>query len=303
MLVLILLAPLAAWSQTPATAPSAACGWAPGVYTLGQPVVLEISLPADGPSYFLTGLPAAGEEWGAARLRSVKTVEPSSYPGQIQVSAELQVFAVGDVTLPARFVSVNTASAVKTFTIAPPAIKIQRMLQEGAAPPPPAGLLPLPAPFPWGWVIAGVVLLFAALSLAIWLVRRRARPAALPPPPRILDPDAWIRGEVERLLSSAQDASARYAALSKVLREYLEIKTGLPFPDWTTSEARGAAFSLRRFEGEPSLALVWALSLCDQVKFAKYHPTPEEEAAIRPRIAAVIEAAMSKEALASGEAA
>lgn len=302
MLVLLLLAPLAAWPQTPSSEMKASCNWTPGVYTLGQPVILEILLPAESSSYFLTGLPAVGEEWGAARLRSITATPPSSYPGEIQVKAEMQIFAVGDVTLPPRLVAVNTASAAKTFTAAPPPLKIQAMLKEGEAPPPPAGLLSLPEPFPWGFVLLGIVLLVAALSLVFWLVRRRARPAALPPPPRVLDPDAWIRGEIERLLASTGDATARYSAISRVLREYLEIKTGLPFPDWTTSEAKRASLEMPRFEGEPGIALGWVLSLCDQVKFAKYIPSAEEEAALRPKATAIIEAAMRQEA-ASVEAA
>ncbi len=291
-------------AQAPAAAPSAACSWTPGVYTLGQPVVLEISLPVDNPSFFLTGLPAAGEEWGPAILRSIKTSGPSSFPGDALVKAELQVFAVGDVTLPARLISVNTSSAAKTFSAAPPPVKIQRMLKEGAAPPPPAGLLALPAPFPWNWVVLGALLLAAAVILSVWLIRRRkTRPTALPAPPRVLDPDAWIRAEVERLLGSAGDATARYAALSKVLRDYLEIKTGLPFPDWTTYEAKRAAGDMPKFSGEPALAVGSFLSLCDQVKFAKYVPAKEEEASLRPKIAAIIEAAMKKDEERTGEAA
>lgn len=295
LLAMISLAPLVALPQAPAATPAASCSWTPGVYTLGQPVILKIALPAESSSYFLTGLPAVGDEWGPARLSSITTTQPSSFPGEIQVKAEMQIFGVGDVTLPPRLIAVNTASAAKTFAAAPPPIKIQAMLKEGAAPPPPAGLLSLPEPFPWGFVLLGVVLLIAVLSLVFWLVRRRARPAALPPPPRILDPDAWIRSEVERLLASTGDATARYSAISRVLREYLEIKTELPFPDWTTSEARRASLDMPRFEGEPGIALGWVLSLCDQVKFAKYIPAAEEEAALRPKATAIIEAAMREE--------
>ncbi len=161
------VAPAAALAQSPAPAPSAECSWTPGVYTLGQPIVLEIYLPVDNSSFFLTGLPAAGEQWGAAILRSVTTTPPSSFPGEAKVKAELQLFAVGDVTLPARLISVNTASAAKTFSAAPPPIKIQRLLKEGAAPPPPAGLLPLPAPFPWNWVLFGVLLFSCVIFLAL----------------------------------------------------------------------------------------------------------------------------------------
>jgi hypothetical protein len=273
-----------------ATVAQAECRWAPGVYKLGEPVPLAILLPLDASDFFLTGLPAVGSEWASGRVREVKQEKPPSYPGTLEITLTVQLFAVGEVALPPVLVSVNTAEGAKTYQAEPPPVKIQPSLEEKADAPPPAQVLPFPAPGPWGWVIAGMVLCAALAAGAAWLLKRLRKGPALPPAPQVADPDAWIRREVERLLAGGVEPAFRYGALSRSLREYLEIKTGLPFPDWTTAEIRLGLDPVRRLDGEPGRGLVQVLALCDQVKFARYAPPADEEALVRPRVATLLEA-------------
>jgi len=302
---LVALLALSLPAQTPAPSPvaNAECRWAPGLYKLGEPVPLEIRLPLDTADFFLTGLPTTGTEWAAGRVRAVSQEKPGSFPGTLAVTVSVQLFAVGEVTLPPILVSVNTGGGARTYQVAPPAVKIQATLEANAPAPPPAQVLPFPAPGPWGWVIGGLVLLAALAALGAWLLKKARRGPLLPPAPQVADPDAWIRREVERLLAGGVDPAFRYGALSRSLREYLGIKTGLPFPDWTTAEIRHGLDPVPRLSGDTGNGLVQVLALCDQVKFARYVPAPEDEAHVRPRVAAVLAALSRPEPAASGEAA
>lgn len=295
-----LLLPLAAAAQQ---APTAECRWAPGVHTLGQPVELEVRLPVQESDFFLTGLPKAGTDWGAARVREVSQTPPPGFPGTATVTLTVQLFAVGEVSLPTFLVAVNTGGGARAFEATPPPVAVKATLEEGAAAPPPAQVLPFPEPFPWSWVIGGLLALAALGAAGAWLLKKARVGPVLPPPPQVADPDAWIRAEVARLLSGGVEPAFRYGALSRSLREYLQIKTELPFPDWTTAEIRRNLGGVGRLEGEAGLGLLQTFALCDQVKFARHLPSPEEEAQVRPRVEAALAALRRPEPKAAGEAA
>lgn len=297
---LLLLAPWAASAQQP---PPAECRWAPGVYTLGQPVELEVLLPVREADFFLTGLPKAGAEWGPARVREISQRPPAGAAGTLTVTLTVQPFTVGEMQLPAILVAVNTASGASPFEVSPPPLPVKATLEEGAAAPPPAQVLAFPEPFPWGWIIGGLLAVTALAAAGAWFLKKARVGPTLPPPPQVADPDAWIRAEVARLLAGGVEPAFRYGALSRALREYLQIKTELPFPDWTTAEIRRNLSQVRRLEGETGLGLLHTFALCDQVKFARHLPSPEEEAEVRPRVEAALAALRRPEPKAAGEAA
>lgn len=276
-----------AWSADPSPAE---CSWTPGLYALGDPVVLEAKLPVDSPNFFLTGLPPTGTDWAAARVVTSAQSPPPQFPGTLTLSLTLQLFEVGEVTLPPILLSVNTSGGAKSYLLAPPPLPIKAMLKEGEAAPPPAQVLPYPKPGIWGFLLAALALLAALGAAGAYLLKRMRQPTALPPPPQKVDPDAWIRAEVNRLLGSGVDPAFRYGALSRCLREYLEIKTGLPFPDWTTAEIRASVDRVPRLDDDTARGLVRLLALCDQVKFAKHLPASEEEQAVRPAVDALLAA-------------
>lgn len=274
----------------PAPPANAECRWTPGLYSLGDPVVLDVKLPVESADFFLTGLPPAGTDWAAARVVSSRQEQPASFPGMLTLSITLQVFDIGEVALPPVLFSVNTSGGAKPFLVQPPPLQVKALLKEGDGPPPAAQVVAYPKPGLWGVFLLGFAVLAALAAAAGLLLKRMRQPAALLPPPQKLDPDAWIRAEVARLMGSGVEPAFRYGALSRCLREYLEIKTGLPFPDWTTHEIRASMDRVPRLDDDAARALVRLLVLCDQVKFARYLPASDEEQAVRPALDAVLSA-------------
>jgi len=281
------LGPLAAAPAAPA--PVKVEGrWEPGVYHLGNLIPLVVQVPVPSQAFYLQGDLRDGFEWGGARIAQVRQTPPARFPGTLTVTAQVQVFAVGTVTLPPLSLSVHTADSAQVFLAAPPPISITALLPSGDQPQPPAAApLPVPSSFPWTWVVAGALALALASWCARWLALRRRRSRLQPrvaPDLKATDPDRWVRQEVERILSGRVAHHERYAALSAVLREYLEIKLGLPFLEWTTSEVHRGARGAAALEGQPTTDLMGILALCDWVVFARYAPEAEEERETAERV-------------------
>lgn len=135
---------------------------------------------------------------------------------------------------------------------------------------------PMPIPVDWRGplLVGGGVLLVVALGAAgWWLVRRRRARAPGPPPvaPHVRAMAALAALEAERLPERGE-VKAYYAALSDVVRHYLEDRFGVRAPEMTTEEflvaaARGAALSATH-RG----LLADFLRECDLVKFARHRP-------------------------------
>lgn len=268
--------------------------WTAGVYHLGDRVPMQVLVPVQSDAFYLDGDLVEGADWGDARIARLVQRPPSSFPGSLTLEAEVQVFATGVVALPPLRLSVHTADKVQAYSIAAAPLSITPLLPPGNSPKPaPAAPLALPAPFPWAWLLLGLGVAAAALlGLARWLRRRRERPSAplAPPGLRETDPDRWVREECERLFRGAVPAPLRYGSLTVLLRDYLEIKSGLPFLEWTTSEVHAGCQRLPALSGAPTTDLMGVLSLCDWVLFARYIPTAEEEDEARQRAGRLIAA-------------
>lgn len=254
---------------------------APGVYHLGSKIPLELLLPLTTPAYFLEGDLVEGADWGpGARIVSVKQVPPASFPGILALNVEVQVFATGAITLHPLPLSLRTGGKAQAFTVVVPAFTVTPLLPPGPQPEPPAAApLPLPKSPPWGWILLGVA---ATLGLAglVWRRFLRPRVAAAQPPVaglRDTDPDRWIIQEVNRLFLSSLEPQVRYTALSQRLRDYLEIKTGMPFLEWTTSEVQRGLARMGHLPPGSATDLMGVLALCDWAAFARYLPEPAEE--------------------------
>ncbi len=268
--------------------------WTPGVYNLGDRVSLQVQVPVRSEAFFLDGDLVAGADWGDGRIARLVQRPPASFPGTLVLEAQVQVFSVGQVALPPLRLSVHTADQVEAYSISVPPLSITPILPPGNPPRPPAAApLPLPVPFPWAWLVLGLgLVLLGLLGLARWLRARGRRPAAAPPAPslRDTDPDRWAREECDRIFRGAVPAPARYGALTVLLRDYLEIKSGLPFLEWTTSEVHGGCHRLPALSGAPTTDLMGVLTLCDWVLFARYVPEPGEEKEARERSLRLISA-------------
>ena len=277
---------LAPQASAPAAKPLAA-RVVPGVYHLGSKIPLELQLPLDTPAYFLEGDLTEGADWGPdARIASVKQVPPNSFPGPLALGVEVQVFTTGAVTLHPLPLTLRTGGKPQAFSIVVPPFTVAPLLPPGPQPEPPAAApLPLPRSLPWGWVL---LVMAAALGVAGWVWHRLRRPRldAVPPPAaglRETDPDRWIVEEVNRLFLSPLEPKARYTALSARLRDYLELKTGLPFLEWTTSEVQRGLARMGHLPPGSATDLMGVLALCDWAAFARYLPAPAEETDARTR--------------------
>ena len=254
---------------------------APGVYHLGSKIPFQIILPLGTPAYFLEGDLVEGAGWGPdARIASVKQSPPTAFPGSLVLDVEVQVFATGAVALPPLPLTLRTGGQPQTFKISVPPMAITPLLPAGTQPEPPAAaVLALPRPLPWGWFLLALAGALIAAAMG-WRLYRRRKLAELPGPApslRDTDPDRWILDEVNSLFLASLQPEERYTKLSRRLRDYLEIKTGQPFLEWTTSEVQRG---LARMDGLPSglvTDLMGVLALCDWAAFARYRPERPEE--------------------------
>lgn len=279
-----LLPCISAAAQGPAPLEGA---WESETVHLGDPVTLTVEVPVDRDPFYIKGLPPAGAAWGTGTVVRVRQTPPESFPGALRLVFTLQVFDTGEVALPPFPLGVDTDSGETVYSLSPPPLALTPLLPEDAeAPPPPAPLLPLPSGTPWKvWVLAALFLAAAAAFMAL-LYRRSMAAGPGPLPERIqeVDPDRWIREEVDRLFLGEAGAYKLYGLLSRRLREYLRTKTSHPFPDWTTAEIRTKSRRLSLFEDGAIALLGDSLSFCDQVSFARHQPTPTERDATREKV-------------------
>ena len=262
--------------------------WTPGVYHLGNLIPLEIDIPIPAASFYLEGDLTEGADWGAARIATIRQHPPQAFPGVLRLELTAQLFATGAVSLPPARIAVHLPASVLVYTVTPPPISIAPLLPPGRQPqPPPEPLLPVPLPFPWGW--GALALLAAALAFAgalLWRrhLRRRPKRSDQKPSLRETDPERWIRQEMERLRAAALSPDARYAQVSQLLREYLELRFSLPFLEWTTSEVRTNCTRAEQLQGAAAEDLLSVLVFSDRACFARYRPEEEEEAQAWNRI-------------------
>lgn len=283
--ILALAGLLAAWPTQ--AGPTPARWKTAGPVHLGDPVVLEMTLPAASPDFFVEGDLYPGADWGEARVTAMDRTPPPSFPGALRLRVTLQPFAAGEVTLPpARLVLHDEKGAHETLLSPPPLAVASLLPPGGGSQPPPAPLLEVPRRFPAAAFFSALV---AGLLLAVVLFRlrrrwreRRRRPVKAPTL-RETDPLRWARTEVERLFASALPADRRFEALSAVLRAFLAWRYGLPFPEWTLEEIRRGTDGLTDLPGEARQAYLEVLSACALVLYARYLPSAGETSALKAR--------------------
>lgn len=119
----------------------------------------------------------------------------------------------------------------------------------------------------WPWIIpAGVIGLLVLAFFVGWLIRRQ--PAVPPPTPLQKALDALERA---RGLQNHPDPRVFSAAVSDVLRHYLEEASGLRAPEQTTEEFLHAATGHPALQGDALDGLKDFLQLCDLAKFARHN--------------------------------
>ncbi len=293
IVVMLFFNPAPGAAQTPPEGLRATAGWTPSVYHIGDLVPLEISLPLSSPDFFIETNLAAGKTWGGAHVVKVEQIPPDSYPGSLILRVTVQFFAMGSVQLPRTRLTLHRSNGESTFSVNPPPLSITPLLPPGPQPEPPfAPPLSTPLPFPWVYAALGVLVLAGALAILLWLLRRTGNAPSGNRGEVSLkerDPHLWAVGEIERLFRADITAYRRCEALSRVLREYLEVTLKRPFMEWTTHEIRTGCADIAPLAGEPSEQLFSVLSLCDRVLFARFLPGKKETLEIKKSAMAILE--------------
>jgi len=117
------------------------------------------------------------------------------------------------------------------------------------------------------WMIAGAVLVLAALALFIaWLMR--------PKPGEITPPEILARRALEALRGRAEDA-ALVVEVTQILRRYILLAFGLSPDELTTAEIRQTLQHSAPVGPELATAINDFLRECDERKFAPTPPPPQ----------------------------
>lgn len=266
--------------------------WSQGVHRIGDRVLLTVAVPIPEAQYFVAGTLAPGTLWGDTRVAASRQVPPPSLPGNLSIQITVQAFGIGPARLTPVPITVNTSGGTTEYLLQPPPLEIAPLLQEGEGPPPFLPPLPYPRPFPWAILLGALGLAVVAAVLIRWALAKSGRSrleGPAPVKPQEADPDRWIRDEVERIFRTDAVPRVKYGLLSLRLREYLALRTSLPFPDWTTDEcARGSARSPLLGEVERD-RLAKSLRLCDLAKFARYAPLRQEEESARAEVRGLLD--------------
>jgi hypothetical protein len=128
------------------------------------------------------------------------------------------------------------------------------------------------------YIVGGLILLLAIITLFIYLNKRKKPVPQMPPaPPEPLHVMAlrqltaleteslWQKGEVKEY----------YVRLTDILRNYIEARFGIPAMERTTDELTYA--TRRHVELRPHTNQLYTiLSTADMAKFARAQPLPEE---------------------------
>jgi len=137
--------------------------------------------------------------------------------------------------------------------------------------------LPLHRGRAWLWWSLGAAGGLVLLGLAVWLLGRRSRRAAVPAP---LPPHEWAFFALQRLeedrLIEAGRVQEFYFRLSGIVREYIERRFGLMAPERTTPEFLAEVQASADLSGVHKRLLGEFLQAADMVKFARYEPAAAE---------------------------
>jgi len=287
-----LFAPAPLWAQA-----QAKLVVPPGEYTVGDPIVLTLSVSHPAGAVFdppdLTPLMTAGapdEPKGKGEGAAPLAVEPAQIqkkeppdPRQTVWTIRVRPFVTGEIPIPAltlRYDAGGSGGKVEVHTEAT-GLRVASVLK---APDEPAADIRGPWRLPRAWWLA---LLAAAAALAalgatyVWWRRRRSRPAPEPeappaPPPEITPYERAMR-DLLALLEGHLLAEGRlkefHVRLSEIVKTFLGGHLRFDAVDRTTVEV---LIELERVVGRDDLRAGARefLEACDLVKFAKHHPGP-----------------------------
>jgi len=138
-------------------------------------------------------------------------------------------------------------------------------------------------------VAIAILVLVALIGLAIYLVRRKKKPApgAVPSMPASLAPRDKALAALARAETLKPDAKAFYSAVTDAVRVYLKESRGIATLEATTAELM--AGTEKAALPQPARDKLGAIFYeADLVKFAKHVPTDEEKARVMERAKALV---------------
>lgn len=138
-------------------------------------------------------------------------------------------------------------------------------------------------------LIAGGVLLLAAMvsALVIWL-KRRSRYVAPPPPAHIVAFEALQLLREQNLIEQGK-IKEYYYEISLILRRYIEGRFGLMAPERTTEEFLDDLRQTTVLNSDQRAILQEFLTHCDMVKYARYAPSETQIAQVYDTAVSFIE--------------
>jgi hypothetical protein len=274
---------------------------APEIATIGDPIRIDlmVSMPAGchldvpkpesqiGDFTILEFFP------GPATPDSEKSGKPST-PFQTQAGAsqhhQAQIVAsaykTGILAFPSIRMKLHTADGKEIELSSPPVnVEIRSVLNDKNQ-----NLIDLkkqaeiPGPWiwlAWGTIVAGVLILAAALWIG--LKRRRKRPVSLSPvqAQNLIDlAEADLKNLLARGLPENGHEKQFYILLSEIVKRILEAGYGVHTAELTTSEIMSSLHKKTELESEKTELIESFLLRCDVVKFAKYLPSRIEHEAV-----------------------
>lgn len=253
--------------------------------TVGDPVRLtfRIRRPADAGIVTFD----ADRSLDALTLLDQKEAEPRTLPdGRVEEMrvVTLAAYETGSKSIaPVRIVYRTADGKEASVSTAPVAVEVGSVLTAGQSDP--ADIkkpIALPERALWPWVLGGALVLAGLIGWWLWR-RSRRRPVEpeapiLPVAPRRPAHEIAF-AELERLLASGLlergEVKKFHIELAEILRRYLGARFGIDTFDRTTWEILEELRRVRPPENVTTMAREF-LAACDLVKFARYHPDPEE---------------------------
>jgi hypothetical protein len=155
----------------------------------------------------------------------------------------------------------------------------------------------------WGLVIGAVAILALIVLWIILRLRRRGPKVELGPPPP--PPGVWAQTELDRIAREGDTLEDRIyvAAVSDVVRGYLERALKLPAPERTTEEFLQEITRHPVFSPEMRSEMGRFLERCDLVKFARQELEREQRPVLISQARSFVETTEASQTTASQDVA
>lgn len=286
-LLLLTVGQAAAQESGPVTATLSAPD---GQFTVGDPI--QLTLTVTHPAGYQVIQPALPETWGdltVAGLSPAVTAANGDGSETNTLLIDARLFQPGDFsTLPLEVTVTDGQGGLQKVWAAPAAVTVASVLQEGDTTLrdiKPQAALPLPAA--WPWIVAGLAAV-AVIAVAVWQLRRRAKPFVDNRPPHeiALDGLATIEGLA---LPEKGAFKQHYTLVSDTVRIYVERRFGVPALERTTGEIR-ADLARSAMPSEVASLFIAFLQESDLVKFSEWTPDVESARQLLARAGMIVQA-------------